>query len=108
PRPLAKTTRREGVLAGIGGFGALSHRSPLMRQYWQPVKALVWPRTLRLSMATSALRFLVVGLFLILNGWRLQCTQAEATFTMLAVASGEVSEDAFAAWLRAHVVRRTP
>ena len=52
--------------------------------------------------------FLAVGLFLALNGWRLQCTQAEATFTMLAVASGEVSEDAFAAWLRAHTARRTP
>lgn len=52
--------------------------------------------------------FLAVGLFLALNGWRLQCTQAEATFTMLAVASGDVSEDAFAAWLRAHTARRTP
>ncbi len=50
--------------------------------------------------------FLAVGLFLALNGWRLQCTQAEATLTMLAVASGELSEDAFAAWLRAHTARR--
>jgi len=39
--------------------------------------------------------FLAVGLFLALNGWRLQCTQAEATFTMLAVASGDLSEDNF-------------
>ena len=52
--------------------------------------------------------FLAVGLFLALNGWRLQCTQAEATFTMLAVAAGDVSEDAFAAWLRAHTARRMP
>jgi len=52
--------------------------------------------------------FLAVGLFLALNGWRLQCTQAEATFTMLAVASGDVSEDAFADWLRAHTARRMP
>lgn len=50
--------------------------------------------------------FLVVGLFWALNGWRLQCTQAEATFTMLAVASGDLSEDAFAVWLRAHIARR--
>ncbi|PKO62541.1 MAG: type II toxin-antitoxin system death-on-curing family toxin [Betaproteobacteria bacterium HGW-Betaproteobacteria-18] len=51
--------------------------------------------------------FLAVGLFLALNGWRLQCTQAEATFTMLAVASGDLSEDAFAGWLRLHAARRT-
>ena len=52
--------------------------------------------------------FLAVGLFLALNGWRLQCTQAEATFTMLAVAAGDLPEDAFADWLRAHTARRTP
>ena len=52
--------------------------------------------------------FLAVGLFLALNGWRLQCTQAEATFTMLAVAAGDLPEDAFDAWLRAHTARRTP
>lgn len=46
--------------------------------------------------------FLAVGLFLYLNGLRLQATQAEATVAMLAVASGEWTEDAFAAWLRAH------
>lgn len=50
--------------------------------------------------------FLAVGLFLALNGWRLQCTQAEATFTMLAVAAGDISEDAFAVWLRAHTTIR--
>lgn len=46
--------------------------------------------------------FLAVGLFLYLNGLRLQATQAEATVAMLAVASGEWTEDAFAAWLREH------
>lgn len=48
--------------------------------------------------------FLAVGLFLYLNGHRLQATQAEATLTMLAVAAGDLTEDAFAAWLRAHAV----
>ena len=51
--------------------------------------------------------FLAVGLFLALNSSRLRCTQAEATLTMLAVASGDLSEDAFATWLRAHTTRRT-
>jgi len=44
--------------------------------------------------------FLAVGLFLALNGRRLQASQAEATAAMLAVASGELDEPAFAAWLR--------
>ena len=48
--------------------------------------------------------FLAVGLFLHLNGYRLKVSQAEATLTMLAVAAGDLSEEAFAAWLRAHAV----
>ena len=51
--------------------------------------------------------FLAVGLFLVLNGWHLRCTLVEATFTMLA-AAGDVSEDDFAKWLRAHAARRMP
>ena len=50
--------------------------------------------------------FLAVGLFLYLNGLRLQATQMEATVTMLAVAAGDITEEAFAAWLRAHAVVR--
>lgn len=45
---------------------------------------------------------LAVGLFLYLNGYRLSASQAEATLTMLAVAAGDITEDAFAAWLRQH------
>ena len=43
--------------------------------------------------------FLAVGLFLYLNGMRLQASQTDATLTMLAVAAGDISEEAFAAWL---------
>ena len=49
---------------------------------------------------------LAAGLFLYLNGFRLQATQADTTLTMLGVAAGEVSEEAFAAWLRCHIVVR--
>ena len=49
---------------------------------------------------------LATGLFLYLNGFRLQATQADTTLTMLGVAAGEVSEEAFAAWLRSHIVAR--
>ncbi len=44
--------------------------------------------------------FLAIGLFMALNGWRLAASQAEATLTMLDVASGTMREDALAAWLR--------
>ena len=50
--------------------------------------------------------FLAVGLFLYLNGFRLQATQTDATLTMLAVAAGDITEEAFAAWLREHAVVR--
>jgi death-on-curing protein len=47
--------------------------------------------------------FLAVGLFLAINGHRLHATQADATTIMLALASGTLSEAAFADWLRAHI-----
>jgi death-on-curing protein len=50
--------------------------------------------------------FLAVGLFLANNGYRLVCTQVEATLTMLAVAAGSMDEKGFAAWLREHVEKR--
>lgn len=51
--------------------------------------------------------FLAVGLFLYLNGYRLQATQAEATLAMIAAAAGEISESELASWLREHVSLRT-
>lgn len=50
--------------------------------------------------------FLGVGLFLALNGYRLQATQAEATVAMLDVAAGTLGEEAFAEWLRQHTQLR--
>lgn len=47
--------------------------------------------------------FLAVGLFLYLNGHRLQATQADATVAVIGLAAGELSEEGFARWLRAHV-----
>ena len=44
--------------------------------------------------------FLAVGMFLYLNGYRLQTSQADATLTVLGLAAGEVSESEFANWLR--------
>jgi len=50
--------------------------------------------------------FLATGLFLALNGQRLVTTQADATLTVLAMAAGDLSEDEFAHWLRAHTQPR--
>jgi len=50
--------------------------------------------------------FLVVGLFLLLNGRKLNATQVDATLTMLAVAAGEMEEAAFADWIRRNSVPR--
>lgn len=49
---------------------------------------------------------LATGLFLTLNGWRLTASQAEATLTILALAAGDLSEDAYADWLRQHTQTR--
>ena len=50
--------------------------------------------------------FLAAGLFLALNGQRLVVAQAEATVMVLDLAAGEITEEAFANWLRAHLQPR--
>lgn len=50
--------------------------------------------------------FLSVGLFLMLNGYKLTATQVDATLTMIAVAAGEIDEQTFADWIRSHSVQR--
>jgi death on curing protein len=49
--------------------------------------------------------FVVMELFLNLNGWNLKADDAECISTMLALAAGDLSEKSFVAWLRQHVVR---
>ena len=44
--------------------------------------------------------FLTAGLYLLLNGFELTASEAEATAVMLAFAAGEVSEEEFALWLK--------
>ncbi len=45
---------------------------------------------------------LATGLFLYFNGYKLTASQADTTITMLGVAAGDITEEAFAAWLRQH------
>ena len=48
--------------------------------------------------------FVAVELFLVLNGWSLTADDANCVLTMLALASGELSEAEFATWVRKHSV----
>ena len=43
-----------------------------------------------------------------LNGNRLDATRAEAAITLIAIASGELTESEFADWLRGHAGQRRP
>jgi death on curing protein len=49
--------------------------------------------------------FVAVELFPLLNGHELVIDDVACVLTMLAVASGEISEEGFAAWLRQHSVQ---
>ena len=50
--------------------------------------------------------FVAVELFLRLNGLALHADDASCVLTMLAVAAGDMPEEEFAAWLRAHTAAR--
>ncbi|MEP7101517.1 MAG: type II toxin-antitoxin system death-on-curing family toxin [Burkholderiales bacterium] len=50
--------------------------------------------------------FLAVGLFLALNGYRLNASQADATLTVMSLAAGEIDEAEFARWIRANSAPR--
>ena len=49
--------------------------------------------------------FVVMELFLDLNGWALNADDAECISTMLALASGDLDEKRLATWLRDHIER---
>lgn len=50
---------------------------------------------------------LATGLFLLLNGKKLTATQADATLAVLGIAASEISEQAFAEWIRRHTTVRS-
>lgn len=49
--------------------------------------------------------FLALGLFLAVNGWRLETTQIDAIETMLSLANGALDEGSLASWIRGRSVR---
>ena len=48
--------------------------------------------------------FLSVGLFLVINGYRLVADPMDAIQTMLDLAAGQLTEDSLADWVRKHAV----
>lgn len=50
--------------------------------------------------------FVATELFLVLNGFELQATDADCVITMLGLAAGDIDEASFAAWIRAHIQAR--
>ena len=51
--------------------------------------------------------FMAMVLFLALNGLELEAPMVEATVTMLQMAPGDMPEDEFSAWVRAHTQPRS-
>jgi death-on-curing protein len=50
-------------------------------------------------------RFVVAVTFLECNGWHLEASEVDATVRTLALAAGEMSESAYAEWLKANSKR---
>lgn len=105
-----------GGLSGIRDVGLLDsalNRAPNLAMYGEPDYAdLAAAYGVGLAKnhafvdGNKRVAFLSVGLFLMLNGWRLSATQVNATLIMLNVAAGELDEAAFAAWIRANTVKK--
>ena len=105
-----------GGLAGVRDAGLLDSalsRAPNLAAYESPDTAALaaaygWgiSRNHPFIDGNKRTGFVAAELFLNLNGHELQATDADCVLTMLGVAAGEVSEEAFAAWLRCHIVVR--
>ena len=105
-----------GGLAGVRDTGLLDSalaRGPNTAAYGEPdVAALAAAFGWRLCRnhpfidGNKRTGFVATELFLQLNGWQLQASDADCVLTMLAVASSDITEDAFTAWLRANTAPR--
>jgi death-on-curing protein len=105
-----------GGLAGVRDSGLLDSalsRAPNLAAYGQPDAAALtaaygWglSRNHPFIDGNKRTAFVAAELFLNLNGHDLVAADADCVLTMLGVAAGEVSEEAFAAWLRSHIVVR--
>ena len=109
-------------LAEHGGAGGLRDEGLLDSALARPLNLLVYgePDTADLAAAygvglaknhafvdgNKRAAFLSVGLFLALNGYRLNAAQADATLTVMSLAAGDIDEAEFARWIRANSAPR--
>ena len=50
--------------------------------------------------------FVATEMFLHLNGWQLDASDAECVLVMLSLAAGDIDEPTFTAWLRERIAKR--
>ncbi|MBZ4200849.1 MAG: type II toxin-antitoxin system death-on-curing family toxin [Methylotenera sp.] len=105
-----------GGASGIRNEGLLDsalNRAPNLASYGNPdfaASAAAYGHGLAKNHAfvdgNKRVAFLSIGLFLGLNGRKLNASQVDATLTMLALAAGDIDEAEFAAWIRRNSVAR--
>lgn len=112
----AQTLAEHGGLAGIRDEGALESALARPRNQFayenvsDPARlgaAYVFGITRNHPFVDGNKRtaFAALGVFLGKNGWRLLANQTDASDTILAVASGELTEEALASWISKHLVK---
>src|SRR5262245_15798548 len=67
--------------------------------------AFGWARNYPFLDGNKRTAFVVIELFLNLNGWILDADEVDCISTMESVAAGDLSQANLAAWLRAHITR---
>lgn len=109
--------REHGGLSGIRDENALESALARARNKWAHNKKTDLAQLAAaygFGIATShpyrdgnkRIAFLLMLMFLGLNGYSLDASEAEVVTTMLAVAGKQYSEKQLAAWVRHHIVRR--
>ena len=106
----AQTLAEHGGLEGIRDEGALESALARPQNRCDPARlsaAYVFGITRNHPFVDGNKRaaFAVLGVFLGKNGWRLVADQTDASDTILAVAAGDLAEEAFAAWISKHLVK---
>ena len=109
--------REHGGLAGVRDEGALEAALARPRQKWHyeptsdiPKLAAAYGFGLSRSHpyrdGNKRVAFLVMVVFLELNGWAFQAEESDVVTAMVALAAGSLPEDVLAAWLREHSRKR--
>lgn len=105
--------RKHGGLAGVRDENALEAALARPRQRWHyeprsDIPALAAAYGYGLSRGhpyrdgNKRVSFLVMVVFLELNGWRLEADETDVVIAMVALAAGTLSEAALASWVREH------